>query len=145
MLGLGVGLMLLAIPLAADSHQASAGGGFEVVLVSTFGLVGATVAVRRPRHPTGWILIGIAISFAVSTDASIYSTLVYRDHDSLPFGWAAVLLQPTWSSAIVLFGLAVLLFLTGTSPLRGGGGYSASTLRSQPYGCSARSSSPRAR
>ncbi len=111
-----LGLMAASIPLLESAHRSLAANAATAPLILAFGVVGAVVATRRPRHPTGWILLGIALSFVVSGDASLYSTLVYRDHDSLPVGWLAVLLQPSWSTAIVLFGLAVLLFPDGHLP-----------------------------
>jgi hypothetical protein len=49
--------------------------------------------------------------------ASFYSVAVYRlHHGALPLGWVAVLLQPAWAPAIVLLGLAILLFPDGRPP-----------------------------
>lgn len=111
-----LGLMLASIPLLESAHRSLTANAATAPLILAFGVVGTVVATRRPRHPTGWILLGIAMSFVISGDASTYSTLVYRNHDSLPAGWLAVLLQPGWSTAIVLFGLAVLLFPDGHLP-----------------------------
>ncbi len=40
----------------------------------------------------------------------------YRLHQALPFGWVALLAQPAWSVAVILIGLAVLLFPDGRLP-----------------------------
>jgi hypothetical protein len=82
--------------------------------------VGFVVAWRRPRNPLGWILVGLAVAGAVSDDGSVYAIADYRlRHGTLPLGWVAMLAQPAWAPAIVLIGLAVLLFPDGTpaSPL----------------------------
>jgi hypothetical protein len=46
------------------------------------------------------------------TDASAYRI----HHGRLPLGWLALLLQPWWGPAFVLFGLIVLLFPDGRLP-----------------------------
>jgi len=83
-------------------------------------VAGFVVAWRRPRNPLGWILVGLAVAGAVSDDGSLYAIADYRlRHGTLPLGWVAMLAQPAWAPAIVLIGLAVLLFPDGTpaSPL----------------------------
>jgi len=111
-----LGLLLLAlaavhVPLSDASHQAhpanQVGGAVALVF---FGGVGLIVALRQPRNVMGWILLGVAIFFLLNSDASAYSVLAYRVHHGLPLGPLAVLLQPSWAPAIVLLGLAVLLF-----------------------------------
>jgi hypothetical protein len=112
LLVLGVG----AIPLAHYAGQlGSSFGSFPIVVV--FGAVGVVVALRLPHNPIGWTLIGVAATFVLSIDGGLYAELVYRTHHgSLPFGAVAVLLQPGWAPAIVLMGLAILLFPDGNLP-----------------------------
>src|ERR1039458_7771276 len=52
----------------------------------------------------------------LNNDASWYTVLVYRLGHRLPLGPVALLLQPSWAPAIMLFGLAILLFPDGRVP-----------------------------
>ena len=82
-----------------------------------FGVVGFVVAWRKPRNPLGWCLLGIAVAAVFSDDGSLYAIAAYRvRHGTLPLGWVAMLAQPGWAIAIVLIGLAVLIFPDGTLP-----------------------------
>ena len=117
-------LALLAVyaPLARLSHQslAGSGGGAPLWAFLPFGVVGLVVAWRRPRNPLGWIIVGLAVAGALSEDGSFYAIADYRlRHGTLPLGWVAMLAQPAWAPAVVMIGLAVLLFPDGTpaSPL----------------------------
>src|SRR4029077_15831625 len=69
-------------------------------------VVGLVVAWRRPANPLGWIMLGGAFFGALSEDASFYTVADYRlRHGGLPFGWLALLAQPGWAPAVMLFGL----------------------------------------
>jgi len=82
-----------------------------------FGVVGFVVAWRKPRNPLGWCLFGMAVAAVLSDDGSLYAIAAYRvRHGTLPLGWVAMLAQPGWAIAIVLIGLAVLIFPDGTLP-----------------------------
>jgi len=108
--GVVLALTVTAIPLGILGHQ-NIGFGGTIVLGPVFGVVGFAVAWRRPRNPLGWLMLGAVAFLVLSGDASSYAVAVYRlRHGSLPLGWVAVLLQPGWAPAIVLFGLTVLLF-----------------------------------
>jgi hypothetical protein len=62
-------------------------------------------------------MLAAAGLLALSSAASVYSVLDYRQHGgSLPLGQAAVLLGPSWAPAILLFGLSVVLFPDGELP-----------------------------
>ena len=114
---LALALGVAAVPLEELSHQSLLSHLDGLPVVATFGVVGVIVARQRPRHPMGWIFLGIAIGFPLNSDASLYSILDYRTrHGTLPFGPVAVLLQPAWAPAIVLSGLAILLFPDGRLP-----------------------------
>ena len=115
-------LIAIVAPLARLSHQSStgSGGGASAWAFFPFGVVGFVVAWRRPHNPLGWILVGLVVAGALSDDGSLYAIADYRlRHGTLPLGWVAMLAQPSWAPAIVLAGLAVLLFPDGTpaSPL----------------------------
>jgi hypothetical protein len=112
-------LMVAEFPLAALAHQSvnASGGGIPIWLSAPFGVIGFLVAYRAPGNRLGWLLLGMAGSMAVAEDASFYVVACYRlRHGGLPFGWVALLAQPNWSIAIVLVGLAFLLFPDGHLP-----------------------------
>jgi hypothetical protein len=112
-------LMLAEFPLSSLAHQSvnEGSGGAPIWLSAPFGLVGLVLAARKPRNPLGWLLVGLGGFGAVSEDASFYVVASYRlRHGHLPLAWVALLAQPTWSVAIVLLGLAVLLFPDGHLP-----------------------------
>ena len=117
----GVLLVLIAVdvPLARLAHQSinASGGSSPVWLTGVIGVLGFVLAWRRPRNPLGWMFLAAAIFLTLSEDASFYAVADYRlRHGGLPLGWVAVLAQPGWAPAIVLFGLAVLLFPDGALP-----------------------------
>jgi hypothetical protein len=117
------GLVLLAlvvasVPLTRAAHQSSTASDVGVlVAVAAFGSVGVVVAVRQPRNVMGWILIGIPVCLVLNTDMSAYAAIDYRVHPGrLPLGPLAVQLQPSWAPAVILLGLAILLFPDATLP-----------------------------
>ncbi len=112
-------LMIAEFPLASLAHQTvdAGGGGAPLWFSVPFGVIGFLVAYRKPGNRLGWILLGLAAFLAVAEDASFYVVACYRlRHGGLPFGWVALLAQPTWSIALVLVGLAFLLFPDGHLP-----------------------------
>ncbi|HEY3766390.1 MAG TPA: hypothetical protein VGL44_14620 [Gaiellales bacterium] len=112
-------LFAVAIPLGQAAHQNIATNvASGTPLIVAFLAVGLVVAARQPRHPIGWMLLLIAFFFILNVDASAYSVTAYREHRGWPLGWLAVILQPSWAPAIVLFGLVVLLFPDGELPSR---------------------------
>jgi hypothetical protein len=82
---------------------------------SAFLPMGVFIALRRPRHPIGWIMCGIGLSNTVSMAATEYAAqaVVVRP-GSLPLG-SEVAWAVGWSSAptIPLLTLLMLLFPTG--------------------------------
>jgi MFS family permease len=114
---LTLAVTIVAVVIAALDGSVSAGGGTALFLVPGFGLVGAVVARRQPRNPIGWSMLGAALFIAVSGLASTYSVLDYRHHHgNLALGPVAVVLQPGWAPAIILFALSILLFPDGHLP-----------------------------
>jgi hypothetical protein len=106
-------------PLAALAHQSvnAYGGGAPVWEFAPFAVVGLIVAWWRPRNPLGWILAGVGVALGLSEDGSFYAIADYRlRHGTLPLGWAAMFAQPGWAIAIVLIGVAVLIFPDGRLP-----------------------------
>jgi hypothetical protein len=80
--------------------------------------VGAVVAARRPAHPVGWLLLGIALSLtatAATAQYFVYGLLVRPG--ALPAARYAVLYQPaTVFAALTLIGFVLLLTPTGALP-----------------------------
>jgi two-component system, NarL family, sensor kinase len=75
---------------------------------------------RKPDNALGWCLVGSTVALALSLDGSLYAIAAYRiHHGTLPLGWVAMLAQPGWAIAIVLIGVAILIFPDGrpASPL----------------------------
>ena len=112
-------LVVAAVPLAGLARQSlnASGGSVPVWVTAPFGVVGLVVAWRRPANPLGWIMLGGALFGALSEDASFYTVADYRlRHGGLPLGWLALLAQPGWAPAVMMFGLVVLLFPDGRLP-----------------------------
>jgi hypothetical protein len=101
--------------IATAKHQlpsVDSGGAIQIALACA--TVGAIVVWHRPEHPMGWILCGIAVFFALDGAGTGYAQLDYRDHHgTLPLGPVAVLAGQSWAPAIVLFGLAFLVYPDG--------------------------------
>jgi hypothetical protein len=107
--------MLVCLPVVsvAEHHIKLSGLGL-VALFLSFGVVGVIVAWHQPRNPMGWVLLGVTFFFLLLSLATSYAYLDYRLHGGrLPLGWLAVLLTPSWAPAIVLVGLALMLFPDG--------------------------------
>jgi hypothetical protein len=89
-----------------------------VLTVVSSATVGAVVAARRPAHPVGWLLLGIALSLTatgVNAQYFIYGLLVRPG--ALPAARYAVLYQPaTVVTALTLIGFVLLLTPTGSLP-----------------------------
>jgi hypothetical protein len=105
--------------LARLSVTASTGGP-PLWEFAPFGVVGFVIAWRKPGNALGWCLVGATVAGALSDDGSFYAIAAYRiRHGTLPLGWVAMLAQPGWAIAIVLVGVAVLIFPDGrpASPL----------------------------
>ena len=108
-------LMAVAIVLSGLVHQLSiVGSGPIVPIVVVYAGVGVVVARRQPRNPIGWILIGFIVLFLLSAVVGSYAALYYRfGHHGLPLAPVAVLLQPLWAPALLLFPVVILLFPDG--------------------------------
>jgi len=109
------GLAAVILVIAAAKNQLPSvanGGSIQIALACV--TVGTIVIWHRPEHPMGWILSGIAVAFALDGAGAGYAALDYRDHHgTLPLGPVAVLAGQSWSLAIVLFGLAFLVYPDG--------------------------------
>ncbi len=112
-----------AVASGALNHAAHQGGGANnhasAAIIVAFLAVGLVVALRRPGNATGWLLLGVALSFTLSGVGTGYSILDYRmRHGSLPLGGVALLLLEGWAPAIVLLSSSVLLFPDGRAATR---------------------------
>jgi hypothetical protein len=115
-----LGLCMANVPLDSAIHQAGTGGPWADAL-SVGGIavpavaVGTLLAVRRPRNPIGWLLLGILITSG--SPANQYLVLDYRmHHGTLPLGAAVVILLETWPLFLVFLALLLWLFPDGTLP-----------------------------
>jgi hypothetical protein len=109
-------LTAAAWPLAGLAHQNvnPDSGGPGIWLFLPFGVAGFVVAWRKPGNWLGWCLVGLTVAGALSEDGSLYAVACYRlRHGTLPLGWVAMLAQPGWAIAILLGGVAVLVFPDG--------------------------------
>src|SRR5512132_3930385 len=89
-----------------------------VVAMLSAATVGAVLASRRPRHPVGWLLLGVALSLTASGVISSYVTygLLARP-GALPAAAAVARYYPaTGAAALALLSLVLLLTPTGSLP-----------------------------
>ena len=110
-------LMLLAgaLVLSALTSQLSVLGSGPIVPVAVvYAAVGFVVARRQPGNPIGWILITFIAVFLLSGVAGGYAALYYRfGHHGLPLAPVAIVLEPLWAPALLLFPVVILLFPDG--------------------------------
>jgi hypothetical protein len=110
-------LAAVSPPLAVAARQLTATDVLNDVMLGLLTAVlagaGLVVAWRLPRNPMGWLLLGSGVFFMLDATASPLEVVDYRLHGHLPLGPVAVVLRPSWASAIALFGLAFLLFPDG--------------------------------
>ncbi len=79
--------------------------------------VGFVLALRLPRHPVGWLLLGAGALFQLSFAAGAYGWAAFiRASGTLPFGAAALLIGYAWLPALGCLFLAIMLFPTGRLP-----------------------------
>src|SRR5512132_3361356 len=94
------------------------GVAIPVLTMVSSATVGAVVASRRPAHPVGWLLLGIALSLtgtAATAKYFVYGLLVRPG--ALPAGRSVVLSQPaTAFAALTLIGFDLLLAPPGSLP-----------------------------
>jgi signal transduction histidine kinase len=111
-------LVIAVLVVSSIAHQPASGLPVVVLILALLG-VGTAVAHRRPAHRMGWIMLGASGFLLLTGVGGSYAVLDYREHHgALPLGPAAVLLQPSWAPAIVLFLLTVLLYPDGHLPSR---------------------------
>jgi hypothetical protein len=118
-------LVLLAayVPLCAAARQLTAreveaDSAALVIAVACAG-VGVVVAWHQPRNLLGWLFLGSAACFVLSTDSGHYAVADYRlRHGTWPLGPVSLFLDPLGFAAIVALGLVLLLFPDGRTGSR---------------------------
>ncbi|HSL10748.1 MAG TPA: histidine kinase [Actinomycetota bacterium] len=82
-----------------------------------FPVVGLLLAVKRPRNPLGWLLLGIGWAFVASPGAAYarYATVTH-DGDLPGAGLAIAVDAPMWVVFIGLSGFVLMLFPDGHLP-----------------------------
>jgi hypothetical protein len=83
--------------------------------------VGAVLAARLPRHPVGWLLLGVGLSVAGSGVADGYARygLVARPGALPAARWVAIYSPATTLVGLALVGYVLLLTPTGSLPSPG--------------------------
>ncbi len=115
---------MIAVVLAAIVLVANVGGVLLAVdrliialpffALGTFAGVGLVVALRRPRHPVGWLFLVTGTCFALSFFVTGYSWRALVDAPgTLPAGEVALWLRLVWMPAIGSMLIAVMLFPNG--------------------------------
>ena len=97
---------------------------FGVALLAVLSLlvyvgVGLLLTLRLPRHPIGWLLLGVGTFIQLSVASSAYSWAAFiRTPGRLPLGEVALVMRSGWILAVGCLFLAVMLFPTGRPPSR---------------------------
>ena len=99
------------------NHSLERGRRRDRLLVPGFGLSASSSRDASRRTRSAGACSARPSSSRSTAQCRSYSVLDYRHHHGhLPLGPVAVLLQPSWSPAIVLFALSLLLFPDGDLP-----------------------------
>jgi hypothetical protein len=108
-LGIATLLLIVAAAYLIFASKANNSG----LLLAPFGIVGYIVAVRQPRNPLGWVLLGLAFIFTLACDAGAYAVMAYRQGYHLPFPRVGVFLSAFWDWLVLLLPLSIGLFPDG--------------------------------
>jgi hypothetical protein len=115
------GFILLAVAggilLTVLAHDLRASfDGVLLCVIVVVGGVGYVVARRQPTNSIGWLLLTASALFALYAVGVLYTVLDYhRRTGDLPLGRVALAAEPSWALGVVLLGLAVALFPSGTT------------------------------
>jgi hypothetical protein len=97
---------------------------FGVALVPVLSLlvyvgVGLLLALRLPRHPVGWLLLGVGTFLQLSVTGGAYAWAAFiRAPGALPLGEVGLVTESGWILAIGCLFLVVMVFPTGRLPSR---------------------------
>jgi hypothetical protein len=96
-----------------DLVQLNASGVPWLLAIVTAPTVGAVLAARRPRHPVGWLLLGLGALIGLSGFIDGYAPygLLARPGSLLAARWAAI-----YSPAVTIAGIACLSFVLLLTP-----------------------------
>jgi hypothetical protein len=88
------------------------------VAALTAGTVGAVLASRRPRHPVGWLLLGVGLAMAAGGTMAGYLpyTVVVRPGSLPAAAFLARIYAPITDLALAALGFVLLLTPTGSAP-----------------------------
>jgi hypothetical protein len=112
-------LLVAVIIIGSFAHVSGGAGVATAALAISLLVVGLLVAYRVPGNRMGWLMLGAGWFFLLSGLGGSYSVLDYRDHHgALPLGPVAVLIDPSWAPALLMFVLALLLYPEGHLPSR---------------------------
>jgi hypothetical protein len=102
----------------ADLVQLTAGTVGPVLAMVSGATVGAVLASRRPRHPVGWLLLGVALALTATAAAAQYLTWGLLVHPgALPGARAVARYYPAIGfTAMTVIGFLLLLTPTGSLP-----------------------------
>jgi len=113
----GLAALSLAATLPLSLLSGQLGNGVVAVVIGIpCAAVGVVVARRLPSNPLGWLFLLTAVCLFVSNDGGDYAYFVYRLGHHVPFGPAALALDPVWAAGLVLFVAVILLFPDGKLP-----------------------------
>lgn len=105
--------------------------GASVVLSA---LVGSLIVDRLPRHPIGWLLVGMAALMSIGSLTQGYTSAAYAGDQILPGGeFAAWANNKVWGPAVALLAIAIFLFPTGR-PISSAWGRAFAALLSFAFG-----------
>ena len=122
MYALSVLLTAATVYMWADAHEPlrrlADNSYFESVLISlTFGLVGALIVAKQPRHPVGWLFCGSGLGVAVGSAFFAWSVFAARTHPSLPGeDFAAWVQSMTFVPSLSAMIFLLLVFPDGKLP-----------------------------
>ena len=122
--GLAAALAILAfaftialVALGTPAHQNElASFGEEILACPALGVLGFLVARRQPHNRIGWLILGAAAGYPLTSLATPYATMIYRLGYRLPAGPVAMMLGYSWIVPTGALTLALLLFPDGRLP-----------------------------
>jgi hypothetical protein len=102
----------------ADLALWTADAAGEVLATVSAATVGAVLAGRRPRHPVGWLLLGLALSVVAAAVARGYAGygLLARPGSLAAADWAAMYDEHGGFAMAACLGFILLLTPTGSLP-----------------------------
>jgi hypothetical protein len=114
LLATGVG-MLLVVRYRYPGVPAYGYWRESTIIPGVYGTLGLVIATRRPRHPVGWLLIGLGLAGSLQLVAGQYAILAGPAGlpGRLHAMWTASQFQITWVGLVLLL---LLLFPTGRLP-----------------------------